>query len=246
MVTKLAAAVIVVMLTYAPSIIADTIILKNGEEIVGNVVSESGEGVVVSKQGGSFVYSISKNRIKNIRKSTPGEEAWQEKKEGRFYKTDKKNISEQKSKWKEYRLSEYKKEVIAADRAQGRMRVHFTNNKFGVVDVVLNDKIRASLFVDTGASFVSISEKTAGDLKIDLGSLPKIKLILANGSEVEGYSTTLDSVEVGNARIENVKIAIHKMSDSGKVDGLLGMSFLKHFHVKLDSQENCLILEKYQ
>ena len=246
MVIRTVAIVLAAMLICVGSVSADTIILKNGKEIVGNIISETNEGVVVSKQGGNFVYSILRNRIKEIRKSTPEEDARQKRTEERFYAVDKKKVTEQKSKWKEYRLGEYKKEVIAADRAQGRMRVYFTNNRFGVVDAVLNGKINTSLFVDTGATFVAISEKAAGDLKIELEKLPKTKLILANGSEVDGYLTTLNSVEVGNARIENVKIAIHKMSDAGKVDGLLGMSFLKYFHVKLDSRENCLILEKYQ
>ena len=243
---KTVAITLFIMLISVVGVTADTIILKNGKEIIGDVVSETDEGVVISKQGGNFVYSISKNRIKEIRKSTPEEDARQKRAEERFYAVDKKKMPEQKNKWKQYRLGEYKKEVIAADRAQGRMRVYFTNNRFGVVDAVLNGKINTSLFVDTGATFLAISEKTASDLKIDLGSLPKTKLILANGSEVDGYLTTLDSVEVGNARVDNVKIAIHKMSDAGKVGGLLGMSFLKYFHVKLDSRENCLILEKYQ
>ena len=237
--------ILILSLTCIPNIFADTIELKNGEKIVGDILQETDQGIVISKQNGKFVYSISRDRIKNIRKSTEEEEDRRKRKEAGFYRVDKKKIAEQKEKQTEYRLEQYKKEVLSADRTHGRMRVYFENNKFGVVQALVNDKITALLLVDTGASLVAISKNLAEELEINYDSLPEMKIILADGTEVKAHRATLDSIKVGNARVENVKITITETSPEMEVDGLLGMSFLRHFHVKLDTKEKCLILEKY-
>jgi len=237
--------ILILSLSCSPNIFADTIELKNGEKVIGDILQETDEGIVMSKQNGKFVYSISRDRIKSIRKSTEEEEKRRKRKEDNFYRVDKKKIAEQKEKQIEYRQEQYKKEVLSADKTHGRTRIYFENNKFGLVQALLNDKITALLLVDTGASLVAISKNLAEQLEINYDNLPEMKIILADGTEVNARKTTLDSIKVGNARAENVKIAITETSPDTEIDGLLGMSFLRYFHMKLDAKEKCLILEKY-
>ncbi|MGB2705417.1 MAG: retropepsin-like aspartic protease [Candidatus Omnitrophota bacterium] len=206
---------------------AETIELKNGEIIIGEVKHETEEAVVVSKEDGSFIYSISRDRIKKIRESTPGE------------------LKRYKAR-QSATLVPAKQQVQAAKKARGRIKIKFSEGRFGVVDAVLNGKVRASLYVDTGASVVLISSDIAGQLGIDLEEIKeKITVVLADGRTSTATPITLDSIEVGSSRVKNVKAAVSRTSPGGGIDGLLGMSFLRHFHVKVDSKENCLVLERY-
>ena len=54
----------------------------------------------------------------------------------------------------------------------------------------------------------------------------------------------LDSLRVGNSEANNV-LAVVLVSNNGSsgVDGLLGMSFLRNFHIKLDNEKRILTLE---
>ncbi|MFC1590672.1 alpha/beta hydrolase [Candidatus Omnitrophota bacterium] len=63
------AAFLVITLVFALNSSADTIELKNGKEIVGDIIKETGEAVIISKLGGELKASISRDRIRNIRRS---------------------------------------------------------------------------------------------------------------------------------------------------------------------------------
>lgn len=228
------------------SVLAETIELKNGEDIVGEIVQETEEALVVSKPEGSFIFSISRDRIKNVRPSTPAElqrERLRKKSKG---KVDTEEEKARREKIKKDRLEKYEQEVLAAKRARGRIKIKFLEDRFGVVEALLNNKIKAALLVDSGASRVVISEAIAKQLGIeDLDEKPKIHATLADGSITTGIAITLDSVKVGDSEVKDVDTTVSKTPPGGGLDGLLGMTFLQYFHVKLDSKENCLILEKY-
>lgn len=225
---------------------AETIELKDGKTIVGEIVQKTEEAVTVSKRGGGFIYSISRDRIKNIRDSTPEEIKEQEMQTAGGYTVDKKTGEDRQEKIKKYRLEKYEEEVLAAKKARGRIKIKFSKNRFGVVDVLLNRKVTASLLVDTGASLVVISREIAAQLGIeDLDKKGKIHVVLADGSITTAIPITLDSVEIGSSKVKDVRAAVSETPPGTGLSGLLGMSFLSHFHVKLDSDENCLVLEKY-
>jgi len=97
----------------------------------------------------------------------------------------------------------------------------------------MNERVKRHLVVDSGSSFILISQQTAKELGVTIDeSTPFIP-----GSTVSGIIltplVTLKSVKVGNAAIENVEAVIYSMP-SGQ-DGLLGNSFLNKFKVVLDS-----------
>ncbi|MDH5370410.1 MAG: TIGR02281 family clan AA aspartic protease [Gammaproteobacteria bacterium] len=80
-----------------------------------------------------------------------------------------------------------------------------------------------TFLIDTGASDISIPDKIARKLKLEYGQERKYKT--ANGV-ITGYLTTLNSVNIGNIELQNVRASINpKMKDD---EILLGMSFMKY------------------
>ena len=63
-------------------------------------------------------------------------------------------------------------------------------------------------------------------------------------SMIKAKPILLESVKVGDAEVKNVQAAILEKEAIGGVDGLLGMSFLSNFVIKVDSADNRLILER--
>ena len=85
------------------------------------------------------------------------------------------------------------------------------------------------------------------NIAIDLGLLGTTdnELLTVNtaGGSVQVNMNYLSSLTVGNAQAENVAVAIHDLPDiPEQIEGLLGMSFLKHFLITLDAEHSRLIL----
>jgi len=240
-------AIIVIIFAFVTGLaFPDTIELKDGRTIVADIVGESEEAIVVSKQNGSFIYSISKDRIDTIRKSTNYEVQKRARVEKTFYRVDEEHEKERKEKLDKYASQRHKKEVLAAKRARGVIKVDFSKDQPGVVGATINSKVQVSMLIDTGASFTVISRKVANEAGIVMrDDMPKIKVVLADGTEKEATRVTLKSLNVGGAKIDNVEATIIDNPVAKDIEGLLGMSFLKYFHVKIDSNEKCLVLEKY-
>ncbi|MBI4677079.1 MAG: retroviral-like aspartic protease family protein, partial [Elusimicrobia bacterium] len=111
-----------------------------------------------------------------------------------------------------------------------------------VVQAAINDRGRASLLVDTGATFTVLSQRAAQALGINPeGSPGSARLHLADGRAVYGQVAILDSVEVAGMTAHRVEAVILPEFEEG-LDGLLGMSFLKRFDVRVDPEAGRLIL----
>ena len=112
-----------------------------------------------------------------------------------------------------------------------------------VAQVNLNKERTAHLIVDTGASMTVLSTNIAIDLGI-LGTTDN-ELLTVNtaGGSVQVNMNYLSSLSVGNAQADNVAVAIHDLPNiPEQIEGLLGMSFLKHFLITLDAEHARLIL----
>jgi len=128
-----------------------------------------------------------------------------------------------------------------------RKEIGFSKDKSGiVVSATLNGKVTGSFIVDTGASLVTISKRIAGQLGIVGGEKGrKIKLVLADGKTITADPVILGSVDVGGSEVKNVMAAVIENPPGPNIDGLLGMSFLSNFFIKIDTNENSLMLEKF-
>ncbi len=112
-----------------------------------------------------------------------------------------------------------------------------------VAQVNLNKERTAHLIVDTGASMTVLSTNIAIDLGI-LGTTDN-ELLTVNtaGGSVQVNMNYLSSLSVGDAQAHHVAVAIHDLPDiPEQIEGLLGMSFLKHFLITLDAEHARLIL----
>jgi clan AA aspartic protease (TIGR02281 family) len=107
-----------------------------------------------------------------------------------------------------------------------------------VVPVRINGQTVAPFLLDTGASYVLVPERVAKEAGIDFGPGTRtLPFTTANGV-VEQPVVTLDSVELGSARAEQVAAAI---SDKVEV-GLLGLSFFNRFTYQIDAAAGLVTL----
>lgn len=107
-----------------------------------------------------------------------------------------------------------------------------------LVMVRLNDRVTVPFLVDTGASDVSIPAAVAARAGIVVGPrTPRALYTTANGV-VSSPVVTLDSVQLGAARVEGVRASI---SDAMPI-GLLGGSFFNNFTFQVDPAASVITL----
>lgn len=121
----------------------------------------------------------------------------------------------------------------APARASGSrvLRVPFVKRGGAMlVQVRINDRVTAPFLVDTGASDVAIPSAVAARAGIRVGpDAPRALYQTANGV-VSKPLVTVDSIEVGEARLEGVRGSV---SDAMEV-GLLGGTFFNNFTFQID------------
>jgi aspartyl protease family protein len=121
--------------------------------------------------------------------------------------------------------------------AAGIARVPFTqSNNVRLLTVVVNG-VAGSMIFDTGATLVAITPQFAARAKISVDPDNHITVQTANGTATvdTGYA---ESMNVGKAEAKGVVVTVHRGSGQpfgGRIDGLLGMSFLSRFNVSISS-----------
>ena len=107
------------------------------------------------------------------------------------------------------------------------------------VEVLLNDRVKAPFYIDTGASGVSIPWAVAQQLGIQVTQdTPRVRVRTANGIVAEPV-VELRSVQLGPARVTDLKAAV-----SGSMDvGLLGGAFFNNFVYQVDAAAGAIYLK---
>ncbi len=102
---------------------------------------------------------------------------------------------------------------------------------------------KIKMLLDTGASLCIIPFEIANIL----GYKPYItteSVNITTASGVESMPTiTLESISVLGLKAENVITVCHDLPETSRVDGLLGLSYLKNFKLTLDFKNGILELE---
>lgn len=117
-------------------------------------------------------------------------------------------------------------------RPTGKATIRFVPGRLATTKVVLNGKTSLQMVVDTGASYVTITRKTAERLGIDVAKLPKVQVATAAGVRTHSRGR-LDEVKVQGLTAKNVDLTI--ADDLGGAEGLLGQSFLARFQITTDN-----------
>lgn len=110
-----------------------------------------------------------------------------------------------------------------------------------LVDVLLNGRVKARLMLDTGASFITLSEEIGQKLgAFNSGASAEMPFNTAGGEEWMPL-VALQTVSAGNAQSQLVEASIGKHLKN--IDGLLGMSFLGDFRFEIDRTNKRLTLK---
>lgn len=98
--------------------------------------------------------------------------------------------------------------------------------------------VRGRFVLDTGATFLAVRQSFATSAKISLHDDSSIQLHTANGFGKAALGRA-DTVKLGKLAARNVAVAVQADSDAvyGEgIDGLLGMSFLSRFDMRMDAR----------
>jgi clan AA aspartic protease (TIGR02281 family) len=110
------------------------------------------------------------------------------------------------------------------------------------VEVLLNGRVRAPFYIDTGASGVSLPWAVAQRLGIQITEdTPRIRVTTANGV-VANPVVQLKSVQLGPARVDNLQAAVNGSMDVG----LLGGAFFNNFVYQVDAAAGVITLKPNQ
>lgn len=114
-----------------------------------------------------------------------------------------------------------------------------------LVHGVLNGSQRALLIVDTGAQSTLITPLLMTRLGMSIPkNAPRRQVTVVGGQKTEVPFVTLAVLQVGDARVENLDVAVFEaFPDAVEVDGLLGADFLHQFRVTLDKEARRMTLE---
>ena len=124
--------------------------------------------------------------------------------------------------------------------SRGTMRIPFERHGTLMrVEVLLNGRVRAPFFIDTGASGISIPWSIAQQLGLQVtDDTPRIDVQTANGIVSEPV-VVLKTVQLGPARVDNLRAAI-----SGSMDiGLLGGAFFNNYVYQVDAASGVITLK---
>lgn len=136
-----------------------------------------------------------------------------------------------------------------ADTAAGEIVFEWAgaNDAAILVPVHINGQGPYSFVLDTGATLTCVDQAIASEL-----SLPESTGRIGIGAGIGGSGrmrlVSTDSVRVGAAMAEDLPVCaldLSSMSDVGiELDGLLGLNFLRPFHMAIDFDREMLTLTR--
>ena len=99
-----------------------------------------------------------------------------------------------------------------------------------------------TMAVDTGATYVIIPWRVAEALGHDPATVrQRVEITTASGIERVPL-ITVRSVRVAGETLQHIPALVHDLPPQSRVDGLLGLSFLRHFRLLIDFQDGRLEL----
>ena len=129
--------------------------------------------------------------------------------------------------------------------SQGRFDPRFSLILLRVrIEGKANRELYLRMALDTGASLSVIPWNVAETLGYDPARSPR-RVRFMTGSGVEAAPMfSVEALEVLGIRVKGVAVLCHDLPQRSLVDGLLGLSFLRHCRLSIDFQCGILQLAK--
>jgi len=146
-----------------------------------------------------------------------------------------------------YYYKELEKEAQSFVHDFRLLSLNYTEGHQGaLVDVFINNRIKATFIIDLNLPVTMVSNYLARELH-SVHSIPigKIDFAKINVSLGEAEPLFLNSLKIGELRLRNVTALALDTLPYPQVDGILGISFLKHCIVRLDKETKKLILYEF-
>ncbi|MHC4249550.1 MAG: retropepsin-like aspartic protease family protein [Planctomycetota bacterium] len=100
--------------------------------------------------------------------------------------------------------------------------------------------------LDTGARLSVISPATAEELGFGADDLePSITVTGATGA-TPAAMVKIDSVSVLGLEVEKVRAICHTLPPRLRLDGILGLDYLKHFNITINHEAETVALDKWR
>ncbi|MBT9556344.1 MAG: TIGR02281 family clan AA aspartic protease [Myxococcales bacterium] len=115
-----------------------------------------------------------------------------------------------------------------------------------IVEVLVNDMVKAKMILDTGASSVALTAEFAERAGLDWRSGERFYVGTAGGVTT-ARRVKLDSLMLGPARVDGVQASVVSAMDfDDGTDGLLGNTFLSHFEIVVNAEARTVTLTPRQ
>ena len=106
----------------------------------------------------------------------------------------------------------------------------------------INADDQLNLMIDTGASITTLARESFERIDQSGFEYRGSRLFSTANGLTQGEVYRVESISLGEARVENLDIAVLDYQSTEGVDGLLGMNVLRHFRFEIDQDEALLIL----
>ncbi|WP_455204362.1 retropepsin-like aspartic protease family protein, partial [Kaarinaea lacus] len=111
-----------------------------------------------------------------------------------------------------------------------------------LISTVLNHSIATTLLLDTGASLTVISPAALHNLGLSVHDAQRYGWFNTANGVTKAPVFLLNSLTIGDQRVENIEVAVMEIPSGKNIDGLLGMNFLKHFKFYIDQNNATMYL----
>lgn len=223
--SKISIVIFIFLFIFISDAIPDTIHLKNGRSMKGLINKETEEEVWLDLGVGVVKFK------------------WEE-----IDKIDRSSLEDAGRIRQEWQREKALVEKESGPKAKeiGPKEVGFSKKGGHIfVNVLLNNKVNATLMLDTGSPGVLLSEHITKELGIKTYGLKIRTTAVAGTPDLRIVDTVLSSIKVERVEAKDVDAEL-SLDEIPQLDGdgLLGMSFLKRFKFQIDSVNKKLILEE--
>ncbi|HEU4369409.1 MAG TPA: aspartyl protease family protein [Methylomirabilota bacterium] len=123
----------------------------------------------------------------------------------------------------------------AAAKPSGVAVIKYTPGQRIIVDAKINGSFTTKLLLDTGADRTLVSPRALAAAGVTITKpVASGNITGATGTDRIDY-VVVESLEVGEARVDKLSVGSYELAGSGSGDGLLGRDFLDRFNMTIDA-----------